>query len=134
MKLLESYYGKPVLFAKDDPVDVLMRTVLSQNTTDKNSLAAFARLKEAFNSIRYAVVFTVSRRCTLFYDFSNNQWKSGQVPGGAMFKSRELAEFAVRLLAKERNERAKNGFFLSRNSRPPQVVALRIRHGAIYAS
>ena len=50
LKLLEGVYGKPAPFAKDDPVDVLIRTVLSQNTTDKNSLAAFARLKTAFSS------------------------------------------------------------------------------------
>lgn len=50
MKLLEEAYGKQAPFAKDDPVDVLIRTVLSQNTTDKNSLKAFAALKKAFRS------------------------------------------------------------------------------------
>jgi endonuclease-3 len=50
MALLEDAYGIQRSFAKDDPVDVLIRTVLSQNTTDKNSLKAFAQLKIAFSS------------------------------------------------------------------------------------
>ncbi len=50
LALLNTAYGRPEPFAKDDPVDVLIRTVLSQNTTDKNSLAAFARLKASFKS------------------------------------------------------------------------------------
>ena len=50
MALLSDAYGRPEPFAKDDPVDVLIRTVLSQNTTDKNSLKAFAQLKMAFKS------------------------------------------------------------------------------------
>ncbi|MEA3399610.1 MAG: endonuclease III [Armatimonadota bacterium] len=31
-----------------DPLDTLVRTILSQNTTDKNSVPAFRRLKESF--------------------------------------------------------------------------------------
>ena len=50
MALLSKAYGRQEPFAKDDPVDVLIRTVLSQNTTDKNSLKAFAQLKIAFKS------------------------------------------------------------------------------------
>ncbi|MFA6321411.1 MAG: endonuclease III [Candidatus Omnitrophota bacterium] len=50
MAALIETYGRPVKFEKDDPVDVLIRTVLSQNTTDKNSLKAFAQLKAEFKS------------------------------------------------------------------------------------
>jgi len=50
IKLLIQAYGRIEEFAKDDPVDVLIRTVLSQNTTDKNSLKAFAGLKSRFSS------------------------------------------------------------------------------------
>ena len=50
MALLGKTYGRPEPFTKDDPVDVLIRTVLSQNTTDKNSLKAFAQLKIVFKS------------------------------------------------------------------------------------
>ncbi|MDD5428156.1 MAG: endonuclease III, partial [Candidatus Omnitrophica bacterium] len=48
--LLKKTYGGREPFAEDDPVDVLIRTVLSQNTTDKNSLKAFAALKSKFRS------------------------------------------------------------------------------------
>lgn len=48
--LLQSAYGKPPRFSRTEPVDELIRTVLSQNTTDKNSLKAFAVLKKTFKS------------------------------------------------------------------------------------
>ncbi len=44
---LREAYGMPRR-GRDDPGDVLIRTVLSQNTSDINSHRAFARLKEAF--------------------------------------------------------------------------------------
>ena len=45
LTLCNRAYGKPKLFPRSDPVDELIRTVLSQNTNDHNSLAAFAILK-----------------------------------------------------------------------------------------
>ncbi len=50
LKILEDAYGKPRAFKKSQPVDELVRTILSQNTNDRNSLAAFAILKSNFNS------------------------------------------------------------------------------------
>jgi len=47
---LNRAYGKPVRTRMADPVDELIATVLSQNTTDKNSLSAFALLKRGFRS------------------------------------------------------------------------------------
>ena len=46
--LLNGAYGKPLPRRRSDPVDELIRTILSQNTNDKNSLAAFAILKAKF--------------------------------------------------------------------------------------
>ncbi len=48
LSLLDKAYGKRPTFERTDPVDELIRTILSQNTTDKNSLAAFAILKIRF--------------------------------------------------------------------------------------
>jgi len=50
LALLNRAYGRPRPFKKSPPVDELIRTILSQNTTDKNSLAAFAVLKKSFRS------------------------------------------------------------------------------------
>ncbi|OPY54895.1 MAG: G/T mismatches repair enzyme [Methanosaeta sp. PtaU1.Bin112] len=47
IRLLEEQYGIPQVEERD-PVDLLMMTILSQNTSDTNSLRAFARLKSAF--------------------------------------------------------------------------------------
>jgi endonuclease-3 len=45
--ILEKEYGVPKP-NEVDPVDLLVMTILSQNTSDTNSLRAFARLKSAF--------------------------------------------------------------------------------------
>lgn len=45
--LLEKEYGIPRP-DEEDPVDLLIKTILSQNTSDANSLPAFAQLKSAF--------------------------------------------------------------------------------------
>lgn len=47
ISLLEEQYGIPKP-DKTDPVDLLVMTILSQNTSDTNSLRAFANLKSAF--------------------------------------------------------------------------------------
>ncbi len=41
-------YGRNELELDDDPLDTLIETILSQNTTDKNSGWAFRKLKEAY--------------------------------------------------------------------------------------
>jgi len=48
LKLLRKAYGRPKPFNALDPVDELVKTVLSQNTNDRNSLGAFAVLKKSF--------------------------------------------------------------------------------------
>ena len=50
-ELLVKYYGIPPLPVKPpDPVDMLIATILSQNTNDKNSYKAFHNLKEKYPS------------------------------------------------------------------------------------
>jgi endonuclease-3 len=50
LHLVNRAYGRPKPLRKTDPVDEIIRTVLSQNTNDRNSLAAFAVLKKRFRS------------------------------------------------------------------------------------
>jgi endonuclease III len=47
ISLLEEQYGIPPADERD-PVDLLVMTILSQNTSDTNSLRAFAHLKSVF--------------------------------------------------------------------------------------
>ncbi len=47
IRLLEDLYGTPKASAID-PVDLLVETILSQNTSDVNSIRAFGRLKSAY--------------------------------------------------------------------------------------
>lgn len=48
IKRLDDYYGLKEWSRWREPVGELVRTILSQNTTDKNSLKAYADLKEAY--------------------------------------------------------------------------------------
>jgi endonuclease-3 len=50
IKLLEQEYGPCQWHADRDPIDVLIGTILSQNTSDANSHRAFASLKASFDS------------------------------------------------------------------------------------
>lgn len=47
IQILEGLYGIPTA-GSIDPIDLLVETILSQNTTDSNSLRAFGRLKAAY--------------------------------------------------------------------------------------
>ena len=47
--LLEHEYYPRVWHSHEDPIDVLIRTILSQNTSDTNSGGAFASLKASFD-------------------------------------------------------------------------------------
>jgi endonuclease-3 len=51
LRLIRRSYGKGLRpFKASDPMDELIRTILSQNTSDRNSLAAFAILNRSFKS------------------------------------------------------------------------------------
>ena len=49
-KILEQEYGPREWHSEQDPIDVLIGTILSQNTSDANSGRAFASLKASFGS------------------------------------------------------------------------------------
>jgi endonuclease-3 len=50
IQLLKKEYGEHNYRDRGDPMDTLVETILSQNTTDKNSSRAFSNLKKAFPS------------------------------------------------------------------------------------
>lgn len=47
-KILTDIYGRKTIMLDEDPLDTLIETILSQNTTDKNSHRAFTMLKRAY--------------------------------------------------------------------------------------
>lgn len=49
-KLLLSYFGRPTRNSKSNPLDILIATILSQNTNDINSHKAFLELKNRFKN------------------------------------------------------------------------------------
>ena len=50
VRLLETEYGVPEWQLSDDPVSVLIETILSQNTSDTNSRDAFRSLMDSFDN------------------------------------------------------------------------------------
>ena len=46
--MLTKAYGRKVVELENDPLDTLVETILSQNTTDRNSHRAFQALKKAY--------------------------------------------------------------------------------------
>lgn len=87
-KLLVSQFGipkrNPVL---PDPVDLLIATILSQNTNDNNSYKAFINLKKRFATWESAAV--VARR---------QIEKEIRIAGLAFQKSKAIKEFLIRIL------------------------------------
>ena len=60
--LLIKKYGVPPRSKKPpDPVDMLIATILSQNTNDKNSYKAFQNLKEKYTSWEEVAELTPSK-------------------------------------------------------------------------
>ncbi|HPM42411.1 MAG TPA: endonuclease III [Candidatus Omnitrophota bacterium] len=76
---LNRAYGKPELFPRSDPVDEVVRTVLSQNTNDRNSLAAFAVLKKAFTPWSKALTAPVLRIARLIRHAGLSNLKAGRI-------------------------------------------------------
>ncbi len=54
--LLEKLYGEPQPWIADTPLDCLIAVILSQNTSDKNSFPAFAKLKRQFPTWEQVIV------------------------------------------------------------------------------
>lgn len=79
----------------------------------------------AMSPIRYAVVFTVSKKSNGFYDFTNGTWAWNHVPEGAMFKEREVAEAAAAALTENRRQCGKRSVIFPGKSRALQTVMLR---------
>jgi endonuclease-3 len=83
--ILENEYGVPQQ-DEIDPVDLLVMTILSQNTSDTNSLRAFAHLKSAF--CNYEKVLAASDEAVA----------DSIRPGGlAEIKARRIKEALVRI-------------------------------------
>ena len=58
---LEDRYGQPLWRERQDPVDELISCILSQHTSDINSLRAFADLKAAYPSWAAVIAAPVGR-------------------------------------------------------------------------
>ena len=70
VNLLRGEYGTPEWHLDNDPVSVLIQTILSQNTSDINSGSAFRSLRVAFANWEDLISATVD-------DVANSIWRGG---------------------------------------------------------
>jgi len=81
LRLVNRAYGRPKHLKKTDPVDELVRTILSQNTNDRNSLAAFAVLKREFRSWEALLKAPVGRIARLIKHAGLSNIKAKRIKG-----------------------------------------------------
>lgn len=81
LKLVNKAYGRPRPLRRTRPVDELIRTVLSQNTNDRNSLAAFAVLKKNFRSWEALLGARAARIARLIRHAGLADIKAGRIKG-----------------------------------------------------
>jgi endonuclease-3 len=106
VRQLNRTYGRPSHARGGDPLDSLIGTVLSQNTTDVNSHRAFDRLKEAFPSWEQAMAARPARIARAI--------RSG---GLADIKSRRIK----RILREIERDRGRLDLFFLKNKSVPEA-------------
>ena len=70
--------------------------------------------------VRYAVVYALSRLCTMFYNFADGSWDSNRIKASSMFTDQAVAKAVLTALNEERrknNQRAGYGSYC-----PLQIV------------
>ena len=78
-QLLLRAYGHPSPRTPTDPIDELVQTILSQNTTDQNSARAFRKLKERFPSWDKVLAATPEQVAAAIHCGGLAQIKSGRI-------------------------------------------------------
>ncbi|NLP11242.1 endonuclease III, partial [bacterium] len=58
---LEKHFGEPVWPGRRDFLEILIGTILSQNTNDKNSEAAFLKLRASFKDWQAIMTSSTAR-------------------------------------------------------------------------
>jgi len=103
---LNRAYGKPKVFPRSDPVDEVVRTVLSQNTNDRNSLAAFAVLKKAFTRWDKALVAPVGKIAHLICHAGLSNIKARRIKDILKEIKRREGEITLKRLGRMETEEA----------------------------
>jgi len=95
-------------------------------STDPRVQAALRRWDRRSNDpMRYAVIFTVSKRSNGFYDFAEGRWEWNAIPERGLFKERAVAEAAAAALTKLRRSGSTGSLIFSSRSRRLLTVALK---------
>jgi len=79
LKLLSAEYGDVQWRPQRSPVAVLVQTILSQNTSDKNSRPAFQRLLDSFPSWQEVADASVDRICQVIKTGGLGKIKAGYI-------------------------------------------------------
>ena len=104
-KLLKKKFGVPKRSKKPpDPVDLLIATILSQNTNDKNSYRAFQNLKQKYPDWKDVAVLRTSQIEKLIKVAGLGKQKSKAIKNLLVTLIKEKEEVSLEHLRKMKNE------------------------------
>lgn len=96
--ILTKVYGRKMVKLDDDPVDTLVETILSQNTTDRNSGRAFAALKRKYLSWELVMRERPSRIAEVIRSGGLADTKARRIVGALEFIKKERGSLELDFL------------------------------------
>ena len=98
--LLTRIYGRKEIKGREDPVDTLVETILSQNTTDKNSHRAFLALKREYFDWEDILAEDSRKIATLIRSGGLAEMKAERIIGALKFIKKERGMLSLDFLKK----------------------------------
>lgn len=120
---LEGHYGKPKPLSEQDPLDVLVKVILSQNTTDVASFAAFDRLKREYPTWKQVLAAPTKRIERIIKPAGLAPTKSKRIKGVLKEIARQRGELSIDFLKGLPTEQAR-GWLTSLNGVGPKSAAI----------
>lgn len=100
IQLLEQEYGLPRWRVRGDPVAVLVQTILSQNTSDRNSEPAFRRLMSCFDSWEKMAEASIENIAAYIQSGGLARVKAGYIKQALMRIRQERGDFDLSFLGR----------------------------------
>jgi endonuclease-3 len=104
--ILTRVYGRKEVIYDDDPLDTLVETILSQNTTDRNSHKAFQKLKRAYASWDVMIGEDPDRIASIIRSGGLAPMKARRILDALAFIKRERGQLDLHFLKKLKSSEA----------------------------
>ncbi len=120
---LESAYGKPEPWREASELDALIKTILSQNTTDKTSFPAFAALKQKYPRWEQVFALTPKQLAKIIRPAGLANTKAKVILGVLKELKRRTGTLSLAFLHKKTTPQARE-FLLSLRGVGPKTAAV----------